>query len=120
MYLAHNSKKSYSFSRSSRITSKADYAQVFNKPQRFSGKYWQVLAKNVQKPHPRLGLAIAKRVLNRAVDRNIYKRIAREVFRLNQHELKPLDFVVMAKKMYQQKSQRPELHRELLELLKQV
>ena len=47
---------------------------------------------------PRLGLAISKKELKRAVDRNRIKRLTRESFRLNQHELANADFIVMTRK----------------------
>lgn len=43
----------------------------------------------------RLGTAVAKKVLKRAVDRNRVKRLVRESFRLKQHDLAGLDLVVM-------------------------
>jgi len=46
---------------------------------------------------PRLGLAIARRVARRAVDRNRIKRCARETYRLRRDRLPAMDFVVMAK-----------------------
>ncbi|MDT8409040.1 MAG: ribonuclease P protein component [Wenzhouxiangellaceae bacterium] len=48
-------------------------------------------------PGPRIGLAIAKRVARRAVDRNRIRRQARETFRLHRHHLPAEDFVVLAK-----------------------
>ena len=47
--------------------------------------------------HPRLGLAISKRNIRHANDRNRIKRLIRESFRLNQHELAGIDVVVMAR-----------------------
>ena len=47
--------------------------------------------------HGRLGFAIAKRRVPRAVQRNTIKRIARESFRLRVQELAGLDIVVIAK-----------------------
>jgi ribonuclease P protein component len=45
----------------------------------------------------RLGLAIAKKRVKLAVQRNRIKRIIRESFRLNQHVLPAIDMVVMVK-----------------------
>lgn len=45
----------------------------------------------------RLGLAISKRNVRLACDRNRIKRLVRESFRLHQCELAGLDFVVMAR-----------------------
>ncbi|ADV33427.1 ribonuclease P protein component [Candidatus Blochmanniella vafra str. BVAF] len=43
---------------------------------------------------PRIGLAISKKYINRAHDRNTIKRHARETFRILQHNLLNLDFVL--------------------------
>jgi ribonuclease P protein component len=50
-----------------------------------------------QETHARLGLAIATKTFGSAVARNRIKRIARESFRLNQHELPPVDITVAAR-----------------------
>ncbi|MFY7698197.1 MAG: ribonuclease P protein component [Legionella sp.] len=46
--------------------------------------------------HARLGLAISKRMIPKAHDRNRIKRLLRETFRAN--KLPPVDIVIMAKK----------------------
>jgi len=43
-------------------------------------------------------MAIAKKNLNRAVDRNLVKRTVRESFRANQSHLSGFDMVVMCKR----------------------
>ena len=48
-------------------------------------------------PTPRLGLAIAARIIGNAVRRNRIKRLVRESFRQHQHELPALDIVVNAR-----------------------
>ncbi len=45
----------------------------------------------------RLGLAVAKKHVRRAVDRNRIKRLVRESFRQHQPQLKGLDLVVLVK-----------------------
>ncbi len=47
--------------------------------------------------HPRLGLTVAKRHVKRANQRNRIKRVIRDSFRLNQHDLPPLDIVVLVR-----------------------
>lgn len=54
-----------------------------------------LLARRNNLDHPRLGLVIRKKFLRLAVDRNQLKRLARERFRLNQHEIANLDIVLM-------------------------
>jgi ribonuclease P protein component len=44
----------------------------------------------------RLGLAISKRNLRRAVDRNLVKRLARESFRRYQSQLPAVDIVILS------------------------
>ncbi len=46
----------------------------------------------------RLGLAIAKKQVRRAVDRNRIKRVVRESFRHHQKQLASMDCVVMARR----------------------
>ena len=45
----------------------------------------------------RFGLAVAKRLARRAVERNRIKRLARESFRHRQQELPPVDVVINAR-----------------------
>lgn len=47
--------------------------------------------------HARLGMIVPRRVARHAVARNLYKRLMREMFRLRQHELAPLDLVARLK-----------------------
>ena len=79
-----------------RLTHKTQYDFVFKHARRVHGKYWQIKARKAQNIIPRLGLAISRRVLSRAIDRNLYKRIVRETFRTYKHHLLAQDFVVMA------------------------
>lgn len=44
--------------------------------------------------YPRIGLAISKKYVKRAHERNRIKRYARETFRINQHNLLTADFVL--------------------------
>lgn len=49
-------------------------------------------------PYARLGMAISKKIIKKAVDRNRIKRFLRESFRLNQQNLDCFDIVVLAKR----------------------
>lgn len=46
--------------------------------------------------HPRLGITVSRRIGD-AAERNRWKRLIREAFRLTQHNLPPLDFVCVAR-----------------------
>lgn len=86
-----------SLARSVRITKASDYALIFQKGKHAQGKFWKLIAAPSSESKPRLGLAISKKVYKKAVDRNLRKRLAREIFRLQQSKLDDLDMVVMAK-----------------------
>lgn len=83
------------FDRRVRLTRPGEYRRVFENPLRSTYKGIVVLARENELGHPRLGLAIAKKHLKRAHERNRIKRLARESFRLHQAQMAPLDFVVM-------------------------
>ena len=48
-------------------------------------------------PGPRLGIVAAKRVIRHAVDRNRFKRVVREAFRNQRHDLPAIDLVIVAR-----------------------
>ena len=56
--------------------------------------YFAVLGHNNQKAYARLGLAIARKHIKKAVGRNRIKRLVRESFRQHQQLLSGLDIVV--------------------------
>ncbi len=88
----------FSFPAQLRLKKPTDYKNVFALPVKSSNQYFTLLAVKNPLGHPRLGLAIAKKNIKRAVDRNKIKRIARESFRLQQHTLIALDIVVLARR----------------------
>ena len=47
---------------------------------------------------PRLGFAIARKQVRKAVNRNALKRLFRESFRRNQHRLPARDMVIMVRR----------------------
>jgi ribonuclease P protein component len=79
------------------LTKASEFQKVFAQASKSSDAYFTVLARSNELDGPRLGLALSKRYLKLATDRNRIKRLTREVFRLLQHDLAGLDFVVMAK-----------------------
>tara|TARA_Y100001933_G_scaffold200553_1_gene201854 strand:- start:323 stop:700 length:378 start_codon:yes stop_codon:yes gene_type:complete len=95
------------FPREARLLSGVEFKRVFDARQVESNRYFRIhWAERSEPEHPsapgsptgaRLGLAIAKRVARRAVDRNRIRRIARETFRQRRRQLRPVDFIVLAK-----------------------
>ncbi len=90
--------QSFSFPPTLRLKTPADFQKVFSDPVKSTDRYFTLLAINNSSEHPRLGLAIAKKNIKKAVDRNKIKRVARESFRLQQHQLGTIDIVVLARR----------------------
>ena len=86
----------HAFPRSRRLLNRADFQQVFQAPFKSSDASFTVLAGPTATGCARLGLAIARKQLRRAPDRNRIKRLVREYFR--QHAVAALDYVVMARR----------------------
>ncbi|EHC57578.1 Ribonuclease P protein component [Salmonella enterica subsp. enterica serovar Johannesburg str. S5-703] len=76
----------------------AHFTFVFQQPQRAGTPQITILGRLNSLGHPRIGLTVAKKNVRRAHERNRIKRLTRESFRLRQHELPAMDFVVVAKK----------------------
>ncbi len=85
------------FSRLKRLSTAAEFGQVFAQSVRSSDRYFTVLCRRNEANTARLGLTVSRRVAKLAVTRNRLKRLAREVFRCQQN-LPPLDVIVLANK----------------------
>ncbi|MCO7226620.1 ribonuclease P protein component [Pleionea sp. CnH1-48] len=92
------SKAPAKFPRELRLLDSKDFAQVFKKPVRIANKAFTILATPNHSQSPRLGLAIAKKQVKLAVNRNLIKRKLRESFRTRQATLPSFDFVVMVRR----------------------
>ncbi|PKM10428.1 MAG: ribonuclease P protein component [Gammaproteobacteria bacterium HGW-Gammaproteobacteria-3] len=88
----------FSFPKQSRLRKPAEYKKVFANPVKSTDTYFTLLAIGNCYGYPRLGLAIAKKNIRKAVDRNSIKRTVRESFRSRQHKLISIDVVVLARK----------------------
>lgn len=86
------------FPRGLRLVKPAEFQRIFRAADCKSvDDNLALLACNNDVAHPRLGLAITKRVVRKAVDRNRIKRLVRESFRRHQTELGGLDVVVLSR-----------------------
>ncbi|MGO2131673.1 MAG: ribonuclease P protein component [Halomonas sp.] len=82
-----------------RLLTAGDYRRVFDTATcKVHGKGLMALAAPSPLGHPRLGLIFSKKNVRRAVDRNRFKRIARESIRLRQHQLPSVDIVLLARR----------------------
>jgi len=87
----------YGFPRNYRLVKPTEYQTVFGGAQKSSDIYLTVLARVNDRGYSRLGLAISKKNIRKAVDRNRIKRLIRESFRLKQAISGSMDYVVMAR-----------------------
>jgi ribonuclease P protein component len=93
----------YSFSRSFRLTSKEEFQAVFKKANKISQKHILGLYQPSQRSYSRLGIVVAKHIVNKAVARNRIKRLIRESFRYHKDTLKGLDIIVLLRTKYDAK-----------------
>ncbi|PCI60502.1 MAG: ribonuclease P protein component [Gammaproteobacteria bacterium] len=87
----------YQFNRELRLLTPDHFKVVFSKPIRFHSQHFTVLIRENSINNNRIGFAVAKKRVKLAVQRNRIKRLVRESFRLNQHDLPIVDIVIMAK-----------------------
>lgn len=93
--------KPFGFSRDKRLLTGKAYKQVFDQAKRVGNPYWTVYGWRHKEAKAELGLAIAKKTLRRAHERNRLKRLARETFRHMHADLLGVSIVVMAGKSAQ-------------------
>ncbi|MCB1758580.1 MAG: ribonuclease P protein component [Gammaproteobacteria bacterium] len=85
------------FDKRYRLADAKAYSRVFARPGRSVDQHFTVLWRANGLNRGRLGLAIAKKSLRLAVDRNRVKRIVRESFRHRQHDFVGVDIVVLSR-----------------------
>lgn len=85
------------FPRACRLVKPVQFRAVFSQPCRVNAGLITVLARANATHGARLGLAIAKKSVKRAVDRNRIKRQIRESFRLHRAMIGDYDLVVMVR-----------------------
>lgn len=89
----------YAFGKSLRLLCSGEFKAVFDDaPFRASHQFFLLLARPNQLNHSRLGLVVAKKHLRFAVQRNLVKRITREVFRHQQEKLGGVDVILLTRK----------------------
>ncbi|WP_067498640.1 ribonuclease P protein component [Candidatus Gullanella endobia] len=86
------------FSRKLRLLTQSHFAFVFQQPQWIGTPNITILSRFNMLEHPRIGLTVSKKNVKLAHERNRIKRLTRESFRLHQHDLSAMDFIVIAKK----------------------
>jgi ribonuclease P protein component len=84
----------FTFPQSRRLKSPAEFDRVYARKRSASDPVLILYACENDRGFPRLGCSVSKKIGN-AVVRNRYKRLFREAFRLSQHELPPVDLILI-------------------------
>lgn len=77
-----------------------DFSSVFNFRKRFSLQYLAMHYQPNTLERPRLGLVVGKKTAKLAVSRNYMRRVLREFFRLNQHQICHVDLIIRVQKKF--------------------
>ena len=91
---------SFKFVKQAKIVKTDDFSSVFNLRKRIASPHLVMRYKPNILGRPRLGLIVGKKTAKLAVWRNYMKRVLRELFRLNQHQLPILDLVIQVQKPF--------------------
>jgi ribonuclease P protein component len=90
--------QNFGFSQQFRLKKATEFSNVFSNPVKSTDRYFTILAIPTSFGHPRIGLAITKKIIRTAVRRNVIKRTVRESFRLQRQVMGSMDFVVLVRK----------------------
>ncbi|MFN2381912.1 MAG: ribonuclease P protein component [Guyparkeria sp.] len=104
------------FPRSARLLSGRDYQRAMRDGGRVHTANLMLALFANPGGEPRLGLAVSRKRVRRAHERNRVKRVAREHFRLARADLPGMDVVVLAKSGVEGLSM-PDLHRQMRQAL---
>lgn len=88
---------SFAFPKALRLLKGSDFKRIKGTRLKASSQHLLLLAKPSDCANPRLGLAVAKRHVKHAVDRNRIKRVARESFRHHINELPNIDIMLLVR-----------------------
>ncbi len=91
----------FSLPKQAKLIKTDDFSSVFNLRKRIASPYLVMRFKPNLLNRPRLGLIVAKKTAKLAVKRNYMRRVLRELFRLNQHNLPSIDLVIQAQKTFE-------------------
>ncbi len=106
---------SFAFPPECRLLKAAEFKAVFDHAMykvHQPGFLLLAIRRSAESSQSRIGIVVAKRKIKRAHERNRFKRLTRESFRLHQQQLPALDIVIMAKQGADH-IQNPDMHQEL-------
>lgn len=90
----------FGFSKAKHLVKTDEISSVFSFNSRFSSEHFQVLVQPGKHDFARMAVIVSKKTARLASARNYIKRVSREIFRLQQHQLAGLDLVIRIRKSY--------------------
>ncbi|VFP84779.1 Ribonuclease P protein component [Buchnera aphidicola (Cinara splendens)] len=88
----------FSLKKKSRLLLNVQFQTIYNKNYKIHTKNFLMFMYTNYLQFPRLGISISKKNVARSHDRNRIKRLVKESFRLVQHNLLLMDFIIIVKK----------------------
>jgi ribonuclease P protein component len=92
---------SFRLARQAKIVKTDDFSSVFNLRKRIASPHLVMRYRLNESNMARLGLIVSKKTAKLAVQRNYMRRVLRELFRLNQHNLPVIDLVIQVQKPFE-------------------
>lgn len=111
-----NNSQEFSYPKSLRLRTRRDYQLMANHVKKFTGKWILADMKMTKKPCSRLGITVTKR-FGHAVQRNRFKRIVREAFRLTIRKFNFSCDLVIRPRTYALKAYKDDIQKELISFL---
>ncbi|PWB51054.1 MAG: ribonuclease P protein component [Nitrosomonadales bacterium] len=119
MNQASDAVEGFGFSKAKHLVKTDEISSVFSFNNRFSSEHFQVLAKPGKHEFARMAVIVSKKTARLASTRNYIKRVAREIFRLQQHQLAGLDMVIRIRRSFSS-AEYPGIEQELLTQLERA
>ena len=88
------------FTKKTKLLKTDEFSSVFNFRKRISAQYLAMHYQPNRFEQPRLGLVVGKKTAKLAVNRNYMRRVLREFFRTQQHQISHVDLVVRVQKKF--------------------
>ncbi len=92
--------KIYRLVKQAKMIKTDDFSSVFNFRKRISTQYLAIHYQPNEHQRARLGLVVGKKIAKLSVNRNYMRRVLRELFRTQQHDICHVDLIVRVQKKF--------------------
>jgi ribonuclease P protein component len=92
--------RTYCLGKKAKMIKTDEFSSVFNFRKRFSSQYLVIHYQPNTLQRARLGLVVGKKIAKLSVSRNYMRRVLREFFRINQHDICHVDLIIRVQKKF--------------------